>query len=400
MKRIIFTFFLITVFSASFLACNKSAAVKTANKDKPFIFFNVSPTDPQTGKIDMELMNRNDKTFFVGNDAVKGGLLQAKMITDYFSKADPASIDRNGDGTIGYVLCIGDMGHNDSLGRTKGIRTALGTWNGSSEPKNVREGSLTINGKDYKVIELDGRAMTGTDGTAWNASSATEAMGNWATKFDDEIDLVISNNDGMAMGCLQASNYPKGVPIFGYDAIEDALEAVKQGKLTGTISQNADGQMITILQLLRNFFDGLTGEEAVSSGISKPDAYGNKISTAVEVDFEHKSLFVESIAVTKENIGEFEKSGHDAGIKQTTAARKKILVCNDNAADVYKVTKCLPSLRYYAPLLNIDLNIIQGDGQNESKTLDAFTNLSRYDGYSVNILRISSGREYTDKLKY
>ena len=73
--------------------------------------------------------------------------------------------------------------------------------------------------------------MTGTDGSTWNANAATEAMGGWATKFADQIDMVVSNNDGMAMGCLQASNYPAGVPIFGYDANADAIEAIGAGKL-------------------------------------------------------------------------------------------------------------------------------------------------------------------------
>ena len=45
---------------------------------------------------------------------------------DYI-KANIDTIDRNGDGIIGYVLAIGDIGHNDSIARTRGVRTALGT---------------------------------------------------------------------------------------------------------------------------------------------------------------------------------------------------------------------------------------------------------------------------------
>ncbi|WP_024469485.1 substrate-binding domain-containing protein, partial [Treponema pedis] len=211
------------------------------NKDKPLVFFNRQPSDPTTGKIDMDSMNWNDKTYYVGFDAAGGGAVQGKLIMDFLAKAD-TSIDRNGDGMLGYVLCIGDVGHNDSKARTEGIRKALGTWNGSTDPGSVQEGSVTIGGKTFKVVELEGKAMTGTDGSTWNANAATEAMGGWATKFADKIDMVISNNDGMAMGCLQASNYPTGVPIFGYDANADAIEAVGKGMLTGTVSQNVDAQ--------------------------------------------------------------------------------------------------------------------------------------------------------------
>ena len=37
---------------------------------------------------------------------------------DYI-KTNAATIDRNGDGVIGYILAIGDIGHNDSIARTK-----------------------------------------------------------------------------------------------------------------------------------------------------------------------------------------------------------------------------------------------------------------------------------------
>ena len=43
------------------------------------------------------------------------------------SKKMQTTIDRNGDGVIGYVLAIGDIGHNDSIARTRGVRSALGT---------------------------------------------------------------------------------------------------------------------------------------------------------------------------------------------------------------------------------------------------------------------------------
>ncbi len=48
-------------------------------------------------------------------------------------------IDRNGDGVIGYVLAIGDIGHNDSIARTRGVRTALGT--GVKDGDEVASGS-------------------------------------------------------------------------------------------------------------------------------------------------------------------------------------------------------------------------------------------------------------------
>jgi len=385
--------------SALFVGCGKQA-VKLQNKDKPLVFFNRQPSDPTTGEIDMASMNWNDKTYYVGFDAAGGGAVQGKLITDFLANADPAKIDRNGDGTIGYVLCIGDVGHNDSKARTQGIRQALGTWNGSTDPGVAKEGSVTVGGKTFKVVELEGKAMTGTDGSTWNANAATEAMGGWATKFGKAIDMVVSNNDGMAMGCLQASNYPAGVPIFGYDANSDAIEAIGAGKLTGTVSQNVDAQATATLQVLRNLLDGLTGADVYTKGISEPDQYGNKISADIVYKSDTKALLAQNTGVNKDNWEQYKAGNRDQGIKQSKAVEKKVLLTIYNSADNFLSSSYLPALNYYAPLLGIKLSVVQGDGQNESSCIDKFTNLSNYDAFAINMVKTNSGRDYTDKLKY
>ena len=379
-------------------SCGEKNAT-TLNKDKPLVFFNRQPSDPTTGKIDMTTMNWNDKTYYVGFDAAGGGAVQGALIMEFLAKAD-ASIDRNGDGVLGYVLCIGDVGHNDSKARTEGIRRALGTWAGSTDPGVVQPGTITIAGKTLKVVELEGKAMTGTDGSTWNANAATEAMGGWATKFADQIDMVVSNNDGMAMGCLQASNYPAGVPIFGYDANADAIEAIGAGKLSGTVSQNVDAQATATLQVLRNLLDGLTGADVYTKGISVADKYGNKITAPVQYWADVKAIMAENSGVNAENWQNYSGGSRDAGIKQTQADKKKVLLTIYNSADNFLSSSYVPALKYYAPLLNIDLTIVQGDGQNESSCLDRFTNLNNFDAFAVNMVKTNSGADYTGKLKY
>ncbi len=388
-----------TVAGLAFANGSQDAGNIILNKEKPLIFFNRQPSDPTTGEIDMASMNWNDKTYYVGFDANGGGAVQGKMITDYLAKA-PASIDRNGDGTIGYVLCIGDVGHNDSKARTEGVRKALGTWNGSTDPSVKKEGSVVIGGKTYKVVELEGKAMTGTDGSTWNANAATEAMGGWATKFDKQIDMVLSNNDGMAMGCLQASNYPAGVPIFGYDANADAIEAIGAGKMTGTVSQNVDAQACGTLQVLRNLLDGLSGDAVYTTGFTTPDAYGNQISTSMQYLTDTKALLATNTAVTADNWKSYQAGNRDTGVKQTSAPEKKVLLTIYNSADNFLSSSYLPALKYYAPLLNIKLTIVQGDGQNEASCLDKFTNFNNFDAFAINMVKTNSARDYTDKLAY
>ena len=399
-KLVVLALVALIAMTSVFANGSAEAAGVTLNKDKPLVFFNRQPSDPTTGKIDMTSMNWNDKTYYVGFDAAAGGAVQGQLITDYLAKADPAKIDRNGDGVIGYVLCIGDVGHNDSKARTEGIRKALGTWNGSTDPTNSKEGSVVVGGKTFKVVELEGKAMTGTDGSTWNANAATEAMGGWATKFGTQIDMVVSNNDGMAMGCLQASNYPAGVPIFGYDANADAIEAIGAGKLSGTVSQNVDAQATATLQVLRSLLDGLTGSDVYTKGISEPDQYGNQISAPVAYWADQKAVMAANSGVNSDNWQMYTAGTRDAGVKQTTAPAKKVLLTIYNAGDNFLSSSYIPALQYYAPLLNINLTIVQGDGQNESSCLDKFTNLSNFDAYAINMVKTNSASNYLDLLKY
>lgn len=397
MKKLILGFSVAAIAATSLTF---AAAPKVANKDKPLVWYNRQPSDPVTGVIDMTAMNWNGKTYYVGFDAAGGGVVQGKMIADYIA-AQGAKIDRNGDGIIGYVLCIGDVGHNDSKARTEGIRRALGTWNGSTDPGAAKEGSITAGGKTFKVVELEGKAMTGLDGSTWNANAATDAMGGWATKFGNRIDMVVSNNDGMAMGCLQASNYPAGVPIFGYDANLDAIEAIGAGKLTGTVSQNVDAQATATLQVLRNLLDGLSGTDAYTNGITKADkASGSKISADMEFVASTKALLAKNAAVTSANWRDYTAGKRDQGIKQTKAPKKKVLVTVYNGSDNFLSSSYVPALRYYAKLLNLNLTIVQGDGQNESSCLDKMANPNGFDAFAINMVKTNSGKDYTDKLRY
>lgn len=404
LRKSLLTLSAVAMSAAMFTGCTKSNSSSgntiTMNKDKPLVFFNRQPSDPTTGMIDMDSMDWNDKTYYVGFDAAGGGAVQGQLIVDWLSEQDASKIDRNGDGTIGYVLCVGDVGHNDSKARTEGIRKALGTWNGTTEPTVSKTGSVMVGGKTLKVVELEGKAMTGTDGSTWNANAATDAMGGWATKFGMQLDMVVSNNDGMAMGCLQASNYPAGLPIFGYDANADAIEAIGAGKLTGTVSQNVDAQATATLQVIRNLLDGLTGEDVYKKGMTEADKYGNKISAELNYIPETKAVLALNTGVNSSNWMDYSSGNRDKGVKQTNAPKKKVILSIYNSADNFLSSSYLPALQYYAPLLNLNLTVVQGDGQNEASCLDKFTNLGSFDAYAVNMVKTNSGRDYTDKLRY
>lgn len=202
------------------------------------------------------------------------------------------------------------------------------------------------------------------------------------------------------MGCLQASNYPEGVPVFGYDANADALEAIAAGRLTGTVSQNADAQAAATLQTLRNLLDGLTGADVYTKGFTEPDQWGNQITPEVNYDAKNKALLAANEAVTIANVDRLLSGARDEGIKQSEAPVVDVLLTIYNSADNFLSSNYLPALNYYAPLMGINLTVVQGDGQNESSCLDRFTNLANYDAYAINMVKTNSGPDYTSRLQY
>ena len=138
---------------------------EVANKDKPLVWYNRQPSNSSTaGELDMAALSFNENTYYVGFDANQGAELQGTMVKEYI-EANIDTIDRNGDGIIGYVLAIGDIGHNDSIARTRGVRsalepalmqTALSTANRleptpTDPPAIVQDGTLEIDGTTYTV---------------------------------------------------------------------------------------------------------------------------------------------------------------------------------------------------------------------------------------------------------
>ena len=188
-------------------------AMADGNADKPLVWWNRQPSNSSTGELDMDALTWNDQTYYVGFDANQGAELQGQMIADYI-EANIDTIDRNGDGIIGYVLAIGDIGHNDSIARTRGARKALGTGvevDGEIDPSPAEtnvDGSASVvqDGEigGLTVRELASHEMKNASGATWDAATAGNTIGTWTASFGDQIDVIVSNNDGMGMAMFNA----------------------------------------------------------------------------------------------------------------------------------------------------------------------------------------------------
>ncbi|MCQ2595738.1 MAG: substrate-binding domain-containing protein [Treponemataceae bacterium] len=382
-----------------FLAGCSPKTPNILNRSKAVVFYNRQPMDFDTQNADLSALNWNKRSCYVGSDP-KGGELQGEMIVNYLKNSNLRKLDRNGDGFLGYVLCIGDSSHIDSINRTTGVRQKLNTWNGSASPTIKKEGGIKQpNGKTFKIVELAAREMTGSDGTPWNAEAAKSAMNDWINAFGTAIDFVVCNNDGMALSCITAAGFDSQIPVFGFDALPQTLDAIEEGLISGTISQNTDSQAAALCQLLRNFMEGDTLEEAKVLGFSQRDSYGNQLSSVCRFDEQTHSFYAASKIVTKENLDEFRKNQHEPGIKQIVCDEKKVLLTVFDANNTFLKNDYMQALNYYGKLLNIDFTIVAGDGQNEQSCLNKFTKLDNYDGFAINLVKTTNASLYTDKLK-
>ena len=383
-----------------------------ANKDKPLVWFNRQPSNSSTGELDTTALSFNENTYYVGFDANQGAELQGTMILDYI-KAHIGEIDKNGDGVIGYVLAIGDIGHNDSIARTRGVRAALGTavekdgvidstpvgTNTDGSSAFVQDGTIEVDGKTYTVRELASQEMKNSAGATWDAATAGNAIGTWASSFGNQIDIVASNNDGMGMAMFNAWSRENNVPTFGYDANSDAVAAIAEG-YGGTISQHADVQAYLTLRVLRNALDGVD----VDTGIGTADDAGNVLSSDVfYYDEATRSYYALNVAVTADNYQDFLDSTVTYApvsnqLDASAHPTKNVWLNIYNSADNFLGSTYQPLLQKYDDLLNLNVEYIAGDGQTESNITNRLSNPSAYDAFAFNMVKTDNAASYTTLL--
>ena len=387
-------------------------ASTVANADKPLVWFNRQPSNSTTGELDMAALSFNEDTYYVGFDANQGAELQGQMIRDYI-EANIDEIDRNGDGVIGYVLAIGDIGHNDSIARTRGVRAALGTGvevdgainsdpvgtNTDGSSTIVQDGTLEINGTTYTVRELASQEMKNSSGATWDAATAGNAINTWSASFGDQIDVIASNNDGMGMAMFNAWSSANSVPTFGYDANSDAVAAIADG-YGGTISQHADVQAYLTLRVLRNALDGVD----IDTGIGTEDDAGNVLSDDVfYYDEASRSYYALNVAVTAENYEDFLDSTVTYApvsnqLDATAHPTKNVWLNIYNAADNFLSATYQPLLEKYDDLLNLNVDYIGGDGQTEANITNRLGNPDQYDAFAINMVKTDNAAAYTGLL--
>lgn len=185
----------------------------------PVIFFNRELVE--------EDLARWNRLYYVGADAFESGIIEGEIAADAFKENE--ALDKNGDGVFQYVILEGEAGHQDSIVRTEYSINTL-----------VEQG--------VKVEKL-GYAIAN-----WKRAQAQTKAASILTQFGDRIELIIANNDDMALGAIDALK-AAGIPqkdwpaVVGIDGTDVGLDAVKNGEMIGTAYNDKEGQSQQMLTL-------------------------------------------------------------------------------------------------------------------------------------------------------
>ena len=189
------------------------------SKQVPIIFFN--------RELVAEDLERWSELYYVGADALQSGVLEGELAANAFKTN--AKMDKNGDDICQYVVLEGEAGHQDSIVRTE-----------------YSVNTLIENGVEAEKL---GYAMAN-----WNRAQAQTKTAALLTQLSGKIELIIANNDDMALGAIDAlrdSQIPREdwPGVVGIDGTDAGLLAVENGEMLGTVYNDKEGQAREMLNL-------------------------------------------------------------------------------------------------------------------------------------------------------
>lgn len=159
----------------------------------------------------------NPTVCYVGADARQSGTFQGQMVLALDNKGD-----LNGDGKVSYIMIEGDPENIDAQYRTQFSVKAL-------------------TDAGVEVEELFDQVGN------WDQTKGQELCASALTQFGDKIEVVFCNNDAMALGAATAitaagRTVGEDIYLYGVDALEEAVQLIKEGEMSGTVLNDAMGQ--------------------------------------------------------------------------------------------------------------------------------------------------------------
>lgn len=196
----------------------------------PIIVFNREP-------VDLNSIKSYGKSVFIGSDSQVLGELQGKIIKEAIESGRIKSFNNNE--YIDYIMIMGDPRNNESEIRTESVINYL-------KRNNI------------KIKEIERQYGY------FNRDKSRDLMNGLLIRYIDNIDLVIANNDEMAIGAiesLQEMGYNKGdskkyIPVVGIDGIEEAKNLINSGIMEGSVIQDPKEMAEALIEIGSNLEEG------------------------------------------------------------------------------------------------------------------------------------------------
>jgi len=173
----------------------------------------------------------NPTVCYVGADARQSGTYQGEIVAELPDKGDI-----NGDGKVSYIMIQGDPENPDAQYRTEYSIKAL-------------------TDAGIEVEELDNQVGN------WKRDQGQTIAANALAQFGEDVEVIFCNNDDMACGAatsIENAGRKVGEDIYlvGVDAIQDAVDLIEQGKMTGTVLNDHIGQSHTAVDVAVKLLNG------------------------------------------------------------------------------------------------------------------------------------------------
>ena len=212
--------------------------------EKTGVTYNITIVD---GKNDMAEQTNQVENFITQKmDVIILNLVQTSSADAVIDKVVAAGIPLvlinreplgdNGDGEIAYVMIEGDPENVDAQYRTEYSIKAL-------------------TDAGYKVKELDDQVGN------WAQAKGQEIAANALTQFGNDVEVIFCNNDAMALGAAAAitaagRTVGKDIYLLGVDALEECVQMVNEGTMTGTVLNDHVGQSHTAVDVAIKALNG------------------------------------------------------------------------------------------------------------------------------------------------
>ncbi len=186
----------------------------------------------------------NENVVYVGSDDKIAGNMQGDWLAKYFN--------RIGKKEIKYILLQGIPGQTTTVERTEAVLQTL-----QAQGIDATEAVPPIVA-NYDRIEAMIKILP-------------------ILRANIPFDAIISNNDAMALGAIEALEQlgmdPSKVPIVGIDATAAGLQAVEEGKLAMTVFQNAEAMGNTSMMVAMNLQSGKPINQGTGYPLSSENPY-------------------------------------------------------------------------------------------------------------------------------